>query len=49
LRIRPAETDDVVFENRSGADVGVREHRKRRKPRQVSGRGRIIEKAQRIM
>jgi len=29
----------MVFENRSAADFLVREHRKRRKSRQASGRG----------
>jgi hypothetical protein len=37
FRIRSAELHGVVFENRSGADIQVREHRKRRKPRQAAG------------
>lgn len=36
--MRSAEADDVIFENRSAADFRVREHRKRRKSRQASGR-----------
>ena len=36
LKTGPAEPYGVVFENRSGADIQVREHRKRRKSRQMA-------------
>jgi hypothetical protein len=36
LKIRRSESNGVVFENRSGAYIGVREHRKRRKLHQLA-------------
>ena len=38
MKIRSAEANGAAFENRSAADVQVREHRKRRKSHQASGK-----------
>jgi len=38
MTVRPAESAGAGFENRSGADMEVREHRKRRNLRQMAGR-----------